>query len=172
MQDLAEHPTVHNAEKPPERSERHEALAIFLGRWGAEGTSYGGTDQSGDDPRANGEPWISTHEGRWHTGEFFLIQDEKALVGGAVFDTISVMGIDPRTDEYFAQTFENHGFERRYKVSREGSRWTFSGEHERATITFKDSDRTQDIIWEWKPADKWLPLCDRVARRTVEDPSG
>ena len=55
----------------PKRGEMHEPLAIFLGDWKAEGTSYGGTDQSGADPRANGVPWKSTHTGRWHTGEFF-----------------------------------------------------------------------------------------------------
>lgn len=166
MQDLAERPTAYDAEKPPERGEKHEALAVFLGRWRAEGTSYGGTDQSGDDPKANGMRWESTHESRWHTGEFFLIQDEKAIVGGSTFDTISVMGVDVKTNEYFAQTFENHGFERRYQVTRDGDRWTFSGEHERATIVFRDSNRTQDIVWEWKPKDVWLPLCDRVAHRS------
>ncbi len=23
--------------------------------------------------------------------------------------------------------------------------------------------KTQTITWEWRPKDKWLPLCDRVA---------
>lgn len=166
MQDLAERLTAHDAEKSPERGEKHEALAIFLGHWRAEGTSFGGTDQSGDDPKANGVPWESTHEGHWHTGEFFLVQDERARVGGSVFDTLSVMGVDTKTNDYFAQTFENHGFERRYQVTRDGDRWTLSGEQERVTITFKDSNRTQDIVWEWKPKEIWLPLCDRVAHRS------
>ena len=166
MQDLADRPTAHDAEKPPEHGEKHEALAVFLGRWRAEGTSYGGTDQSGHDPKANGEQWESTHEGRWHTGAFFLVQDERARINGSEFDTISIMGVDARTGEYFAQSFENHGFERRYEVARDGDRWTFTGEHERATILFRDSNRTQEIAWEWKPKGSWLPLCDRVARRT------
>lgn len=166
MQDVRERPEVHDAESPPERGQKHEALAVFLGHWRASGTSYGGTDQSGDDPKANGVTWESTHEGRWHSGEFFLIQDERAKLGGdSPFDTISVMGVDSTTGEYFAQAFENHGFERRYKVTRDGDRWTISGDHERATVTFGDDNRTQDIVWEWKPKDRWLPLCDRVARK-------
>jgi len=150
---------------PPRRTAAHDALAVFLGDWKAEGTSFGGTGQSGDDPRANGVPWISEHGGRWHTGGFFLIQDEKARVGGAVFDTLSVMGVDPETGECFARGFENHGFQRLYRVARQGNVWTLTGETERATITFSDDGRTQTIAWEWKPDGEWLPLCDRVATR-------
>ena len=143
----------------------HDKLAVFLGEWRAEGTSYGGTDQSGNDPCANGVPWTSTHTGRWHTGEFFLIQNERAFPGGATFDTLSIMGADESTGEYFARSFENHGFYRHYNLSVDNDRWLLTGEHERATIIFSDNDRTQIISWEWKPDNTWLPLCDRVATR-------
>ena len=56
--------TKKNATIILKRGQKHEALTIFLGDWKAEGTSYGGTDQSGADPRANGVPWKSTHTGR------------------------------------------------------------------------------------------------------------
>ncbi len=166
MHDVAERPAAHDAEKSPVRSDLHHALEAFLSCWKAEGTSYGGTDQSGANPRANGATWESTHEGKWHTGKFFLVQDERAIIGGdSTFDTLSIMGVDAKTGEYFAQSFENHGFERRYKVARDGNRWTLSGEHERATITFNDNGRTQEIVWEWKPGETWLPLCERTARK-------
>lgn len=122
----------------PRRTAMHEALSVFLGEWKAEGTSYGDTDQSGGDPRAP---------------------------GGEVFDTLSIMGVDPQTGAYFARAFENHGFYRDYPVTREGKVWAFNGQTERATITFSDEDRTQPIVWEWKPDGAWLPLCDRVATR-------
>ena len=166
MHDVAERADAQDAEKPPTRGDLHEALEVFLGRWEAEGTSYGGTDQSGTDPRADGEKWESSHEGKWHTGKFFLVQDERAIIGGdSTFDTLSIVGVDAVTGEYFAQSFENHGFERRYKVTRDRNRWTLSGEHERATITFKDDGLTQEIAWEWKPGETWLPLCERTARK-------
>lgn len=149
----------------PRRTAMHEALSVFLGEWRAAGTSYGGIDQSGGDPRANGVPWVSEHRGYWHTGEFFLVQDERARPGGEVFDTLSVMGVDPATGAYFARSFENHGFYRHYPVTRDGDVWTFSGETERATVTFSDDGRTQTIVWEWKPDGAWLPLCDRTATR-------
>src|SRR5688572_7781173 len=70
--------TVSDAETPPVREEHHRALDVFLGKWRAEGTSYGSPDQDEREPKGNGVPWQSTHEGRWHTGDFFLVQDEKA----------------------------------------------------------------------------------------------
>jgi hypothetical protein len=154
-----------NDKTPPKRGSQHEALAVFLGDWRAEGTSYGGTNQSGADPRANGEPWKSKHTGRWHTGEFFLIQDERANIADSPFDTLFVMGVDDNKGGYFAQTFENHGYRRHYALSVGGSKWTLTGDTERATISFSDDNRKQTIIWEWKVGEKWLPLCDRVAIR-------
>ena len=62
------------SEVMPVRGSAHNALSAFLGDWRAEGMSFGGTDQSGADPKANGVPWVSTHAARWHSGEFFLIQ--------------------------------------------------------------------------------------------------
>ena len=155
----------HDAERPPTRGAAHDALAVFLGRWRAEGTSYGSPNQRADDPRGTAERWESTHTAAWHTGEFFLVQDERAFTGGRPFDTLSVMGVDPRTGRHFAHCFENHGFERRYDVAVDGRVWTLTGDSERARIEFSADGRTQTIAWEWKPKERWLPLCDRVARR-------
>ena len=158
--------TTNDSKLPPKRADAHEALAVFLGEWKAEGTSYGGSEQPADDPKLNGVSWKSTHTGRWHTGKFFLIQDEKARLGGEdVFDTLSVMGVDSQTGKYFARSFENHGFYRHYDVAADGNVWTVSGEHERARIEFSADNRKQIIVWEWKPKDQWLPLCDRTATR-------
>jgi hypothetical protein len=129
------------ATQSPVRSAKHDALNIFLGKWTAHGTSYGGTDRPGDDPKANGERWISTHDAAWHTGSFFLVQDERADIAGSRFDTLSVMGVDSDTGEYFVRTFENHGFSRNYKVTRQAKVWNLIGETERAKIEFADDDR-------------------------------
>ena len=149
----------------PVRDTKHEALEVFLGKWTARGASYGCTVQSGKDPKANAEAWISTHDGVWHTGSFFLVQNERADIASKRFDTLSIMGVEPDTREYFARSFENHGFYRHYKLTKQGSVWKLLGATERAQIEFADGDRKQIISWEWKPADKWLPLCDRTAVR-------
>ena len=157
--------TTSDAEAPPTRGPQHDALAAFVGRWTASGTTFGTPKQSADDPKSNPEPWESSLTGMWYTGEFFLIQDERAISAGGPFDTISIMGVDAKTGRYVARSFENHGFYREYDVSHDGRVWTFTGDTERARIEFSDDGRRQTITWEWRPEDKWLPLCDRVAIR-------
>lgn len=147
-----------------DRTSQHDALSVFLGRWTARGTSFGGTDQSGDDPKANGESWLSTHDAYWHTGKFFLIQDERADIAGSRFDTLSVIGIHEQ-GKYFARTFENHGFAREYAVEHVSDIWTFTGEFERATYRFENGYTRQVTTWEWKKDGVWIPLCDRVATK-------
>ena len=156
--------TTSDTETTPTRGVQHDALAVFLGRWRAEGTSYGSPNQSDDDPKGAPEPWRSTCTGTWHSGEFFLIQDERVMIGANPFDTLSVMGVD-EDGSYFARSFENHGFYRHYRVERDGDKWTLSGDTERATITFKDEGKTQVLVWEWKREEAWLPLCDRTASK-------
>jgi hypothetical protein len=149
----------------PVLGDKHQALAVFLGQWRAEGESYGSSNQPPEDPKSAAEPWTSTHTGEWHTGAFFLIQDERAVVGGKPFDTLSVLGVDAKTGRYFARAFENHGFYRHYDVAVDSRVWTLTGETERARIQFGEDGKTQTITWEWRPKHRWLPLCDRVARR-------
>ena len=147
-----------------QRGAMHESLSVFLGKWTARGTSYGGTDQTGDDPKANGETWVSTHEAVWHTGRFFIVQDERADITGYRFDTLSILGVDD-DGSYFSRSFENHGFYRDYKVTRDGNSWQLDGATERATVTFVNDNKQQVWKWEWKQDNTWLPLCDRIAER-------
>ena len=157
--------TQRESEIAPVHGDKHQALAVFLGQWRAEGQSYGSPNQRAEDPKSAAEPWVSVHTAKWHTGEFFLVQDERAVVGGKPFDTLSVMGVDAKTGHYFARTFENHGFYRHYDVVVDGHVWTVTGDKERAQIQFDADGRSQTISWEWCPENRWLPLCDRVARR-------
>lgn len=140
----------------------HDELAVFLGDWHAEGTSYGGDEQTQKNPHAGASPWNSIHTARWHSGEFFIVQDERA---NGPFDTLSLMGWDAEAGRYFTRTIENHGFARDYTLTVDGRTWTLTSEHERATYRFSADGRSQEIVWEWKPADVWLPLCDRTAQR-------
>ncbi len=153
------------SEVTPVRDHTHQAFNVFLGEWRAEGQSYGSSNQPVEDPRSAGELWISAHTGKWHTGEYFLIQDERAVIGGKPFDTLSVMGVDAMTGHHNARTFENHGFYRHYDVLVVRRVWSMTGDRERPQIEFSEDGRTQTIAWEWRPKHRWLPLCDRVARR-------
>lgn len=160
--------TTKQSDATPIRGAAHDALSAFLGDWHGEGMSFGGTDQLGADPKAHGVPWVSKHRARWHTGDFFMIQDERAQIGAATLDTVSVMGVEAGDNGCFARTFENHGFYRHYALSVDGRTWTLKGETERARTVFSGDGNTQTITWEWLRDGKWLPLCDRVATR-VQD---
>ncbi len=149
-------------------SERSELLSPFLGDWWAEGTSYGGADQSPDKPHAGASPWRSTHTARWHSGGYFLVQDERA---NGPFDTLMVIGWDSEAERFFARSFENHGFSRDYTVTFDGPTVTLDGGHERARYTFDDAGDTQTIAWQWRRGNDWLPLCDRVAHRVDGRPA-
>ena len=49
---------------------------------------------------------MSTHAARWHTGRFFLVQSERAVVGSdapAPFDTPSIVDVDSDSGAAFAQ---------------------------------------------------------------------
>ena len=142
---------------PVTRTELHTALEVFVGRWRAEGWAYTGTGR---------ERWFSTIEVKWHTGEFFLIQDERQYSGeeaSGVFETHSVFGVEPGTNDYFVHNFENHGFFRLYKVKRDARIWTFDGQTERARYEFSEDGRKVTIAWELLKGGVWKPLCDRVA---------
>ena len=144
---------------------QHDALDVFLGKRTVRGMSFGGTDQSGDKPKANGEPWLSTHAGTSHNGAFSLGQDECANIAGSRFDTLSILGVDPETGAYFARSFENRGFYPLYQIERVGNVWTLAGDTERARVGFEDNGRTQNIAWEWRRSDGWLPPCDHIPAR-------
>jgi len=133
-------------------ADEHTALAVFLGDWSAEGTAYGADGE--------GSAWRSVHSARWHSGEYFVVQDEHAA---GPFDTIGFIGWDSDRGTYFSWSVENHGFAREYLLEVDGATWTFTGDQERATITFADNGRTQTHYWEMLSEGSWIPLCDRIA---------
>ncbi|MHA7241544.1 hypothetical protein [Arthrobacter sp. TMS1-12-1] len=135
-------------------AKENEALAVFLGDWSATGTAYGAD--------LDGAPWRSVHSARWHTGNFFVIQDERA---NGPFDTMSLLGWDAERHAYFSWNIENHGFARQYLLEHNDQTWTLTGDTERATITFSDDGRTQTHHWEFQPNGQWITLCDRIATR-------
>lgn len=159
-------PAPAGAPAQPVRSQLHDAMDMFVGEWRAEGLSYGDSQQSIAEPKANAQRWASTHTARWHGGRFFLLHDEKAHVGAEPFDSFGVMGYDAHTGRLFLRQFDNHGHQRHYEVHVDGRRWTFDGASERALIDFSADGRTQRIVWEWKPRGRWLPLCERTAVRS------
>lgn len=147
---------------PPVQGPEHERLGVFIGRWRAEGQSYG-QNQDRKNPRAAAQPWVSTEATDWHPGKFFVIQREDAKTGSDSLITHAVIGYDPHTSDYVAHAFENHGHHNKYVGRVDGRTWTFRGDKERVRIEFSEDGNTQTVSWEWRPHDdEWLPLCDRT----------
>jgi len=89
----------------------------------------------------------------WHTGKFFLIQDERASSASGPFDTLSILGVDARNGGYVARAFENHGFYHHCDVAVDGNVWTFIGETECARHGVASAnDRTPIAVGahEWR----------------------
>ena len=155
--------TTEHAQTTPIRGSKHDALDAFLGDWKADGDRTAErTSEATTGRNASVDQYFIGATGI-PADSFF--QDEKALPGGETFDTLTVMGVDVDSGEYFARNFENHGFYRKYDVTVDDRAWSIRGATERAQIEFSEDGRTQTIVWEWKPRDRWLPLCDRTARR-------
>ena len=139
----------------------HEALEVFVGRWRANGTSYG-DGQSADDPRASAVPWTSDESYAWLPGGLFLVHRWDALVGDQPFEGIEILGVDDE-GHYFAELFDDSGNRVEYKVARAGDTWTFADAESRATATIEAPGEIA-WNWEWRPSgDAWLPLCERSA---------
>lgn len=154
-----------NRPSAPERGPEHDLLDVFVGKWHAEGLSYG-EGQSKEDPKGTAVKWVSDETYAWFEGKFFLVHHWDALTGDHPFKRMSIIGYDDAKGAYFVSTFENHGFHPVYELSVRDNTWTFSGEAQRATVVVSDDKNTMTFTWEWKnDGVNWLPLCDRKAVR-------
>jgi hypothetical protein len=144
----------------PVRGAQHDKLEMFVGRWHAEGRSFGAD---------TADPWVSDEVTEWHPGKFFVVMREDARIGSSsTLNTHAVWGWDEAAGEYFAHTFENHGHCRRYRVRVDGRAWTLTGTTERARIEFSEDGNRQTVTWEWRPKDdRWVPLCERTNVRVA-----
>ena len=140
------------AEKPAADVAQLEA---FTGRWHAEGRVY--ASAYGEAAR-----WVSEERYEWLPGGHFLVNRWDARVGQRDFEGLTVLGRDP-AGGWFAAFYDNGGNAPRYRVSVEGSVWTFSGDEQRAF--YEMSPGAMKIHWEWRDGAHWKPLCDLAAER-------
>ena len=131
-------------------------LDIFVGDWHAEGDVYQG------DKRAR---WVSDEHYEWLPGRHFLASRWRADVGGHPFEGQGIFGHDEKRG-YFAHFYDNGGHHPEYRLSVDGSRWTFSGEAQRAIYEFAADGKSYKIHWDKREnGGDWQPLCDLTARR-------
>ncbi|MBC8084850.1 MAG: DUF1579 family protein [Hymenobacter sp.] len=157
--------TKRNPLSPPVPGPQHRALDVFVGKWHAEGTSYG-EGQVQEMPYSAAVPWSSEETYAWLEGGFFLEHRWDARAGERVFKGLEIMGWDEAKGEYFTRFFDNSGYCPSYRVGRDGDTWTFTGAAQRATVVVSGAGNSMTFHWEWQQAQgPWLPLCDRTATK-------
>jgi hypothetical protein len=142
-------------------------LGAFIGKWHAEGTSYADGQQI-DDPYASATPWTSDESYEWLPGGFFVLHHWDAMAGNRVFKGTQILGFDTKEGGYFTRHFDNSGNHPEYRGKVSGDTWTFANETTRVTVTIAGDGNSMNFDWEWKmQGEKWLPLCQRTARRVL-----
>ena len=140
-------------------------LDVFIGKWHAEGQSYGDGQQK-DNPYASAVPWISDESYEWLPGNFFILHSWNAKLGDSDFIGTEIIGYDEKEGGFFSRFFDNSGFHPDYKATVDGNVWNFSESSSRAKVTVDDGKNEMTFNWEWrKEGSNWLPLCDRIAIR-------
>jgi len=140
---------------------KHElaVLAPILGRWRVEGTNKSSIAHSADAPVTGKE----IHERM--PGEFFIHSCWSHRFEDGRHDGVSIFGYDPVDGSLYARNFDNLGYARRYELSVDGRRWTYSGEAERAIQDFGPDGKRFRIRWERLVDGKWLSLRELVGHR-------
>ena len=156
-----------NSKQPARPGAGHKRLNVFVGKWRAQGDSYGDGQQA-DDPRASAVPWTSEEIYEWLPGGFFLLHRWDAQAGQRVFNGTEIIGYDAAKGRYFTRFFDNGGNYLDYLAEVDGGVWIFSEARTRATVTVEKGGKRMSFNWEWRNGGrKWLPLCDRVASRVA-----
>jgi hypothetical protein len=147
----------------------HRQLDAFIGKWHAEGASYADGQQAAD-PLASAVPWRSNESYEWLPGGFFVLHRWDAMIGERVFKGTQILGFDGNEGGFFTRLFDNAGNHPEYHAEVVGDTWTFTDKSTRATVTIANDGNEMRFNWEWREdGEKWLPLCDRVARRVAAE---
>lgn len=137
-------------------------LDVFVGKWQAEGESFG--EHTGGS--ASPENWVSEESYEWLPGGYFLLHRWDARVGSKEFTGIEIIGYDEATGTYFARMFDNMGNKPEYSIRQEDGAWIFTGTSSRATVRESIDGSTMEWKWEQQKAGgDWQPLCNRTATR-------
>jgi hypothetical protein len=141
-------------ETPGKPGPHHKQMEMFLGSWKAEGTA-------GTESPSPGRMRTEDHYA-WYDGGHYLIDHGLLQVNDdPAAPHIWVMGYDEPNECYFVQAFDSVGDYRLYRVTLQGRTWSYTGEWERAQVTFDADGNGYRAIWEQtKDGTTWHNLCD------------
>ncbi len=138
-----------------------QPLDIFKGEWKVRGKNFPSAPEAGE------QKVKGTVKYQWLKGKFFLVGMWNRKFGDLRHVGTGIIGYDAERNILSADNFDNLGFHRKYLVhSEDGIIWRFSGDKERAFISFSADGESFIEYWE-AVADngEWKPLCRLKANK-------
>ena len=144
--------------QPKGPSAEHKRLALFLGKWNAEGRT--------NDGRVVKIQAVDTYE--WLPGEYFLMHCTDARVGDDEYKSTEIVGYDAESKTYPMRFFDSWGQTGTYEATVDGNTWTYIGETGRATVMVSDDGNSMTAHWEMSEnGTDWQPWMDLNLTRTT-----
>jgi hypothetical protein len=140
---------------------KHGALSVFAGRWITQG-SIRATDESAPvEMRA-----IDRYE--WLPGGFFMLHKVDALIGGAVLQSIEVIGYDAQQVCYVTRSYDDQGTSDGFTAQLKARAWSIDGEKVRFRGAFDASGLVLAGTWAQRSSrGRWNPRMDIELRKVT-----
>jgi hypothetical protein len=124
------------------RLPEHELMSSLVGKWMTVGETI----------PTDGAPALEIRASdiyEWVAGGFFLAHTAYGRIGESDVGGIEIIGYDPETKKYVAYFFDSQGNVTTQDVAVHDGKWTWSGEHARATGVLSDDGRSMPTLHEW-----------------------
>jgi hypothetical protein len=128
----------------PERSEWHERLGVFIGKWINEGATVAGDGM-------DSVPIVTSDVYEWAPGGFFVIHSAYGRIGGIDVGAIEMIGVAPGGGAYRSRLFDSMGNESVSLLTLDNGIWHWRGERSRCAATFRADGRVQMAHHERSP---------------------
>jgi len=144
-----------------QRLPEHEAMSSLIGKWITTGET---APASGAPPQEINASDIY----EWVAGGFFVVHTAYGRIGDAEVGGVELIGYDPETKKYRTHFFDSQGNISHEDLTFRDGRWTWSGEHARATGTLSDDGRTMATLHEWSDDGvNWRPSMNVTLRKVI-----
>ena len=140
---------------------KHRALGVLAGKWITQGTIRAIEGAASAEMRA-----IDQYE--WLPGGFFMLHKAAALIGGAVSQSIEVIGYDQAKACYVTRSYDDQGMSDGFTARLKGRTWSIDGEKVRFKGAFDAGGSILAGTWEQRSGEgRWSPWMDIELRKVA-----
>lgn len=134
-------------------------FSVFIGTWNTTGHVFA----VGHSPSTD---LVATDTYLWLPGQYFILHEADARLGGAVARSIEVMGYDSERRIHVSRSYDDQGKSEDFVLELRGRRWSIIGATVRFNGSFDASRNHLGGLWEMKPPkSRWLPWIDLELER-------